>query len=77
MALRGELEEHQVKTFHSLVLQGKIRIAVWWITEREKGSVVQLDDAFSKTRKTFPDMLWSKHPEDRVPLAISIDAYPG
>ena len=50
---------------------------MWWITEREKGGVIQPGDAFSKTRKPVLDVLWLKHPEACAPLAISPDAYPG
>ena len=38
---REETAEHRAKTFHGLVLRGKIRTAVRWITEREKGGVLQ------------------------------------
>ena len=39
-----ETAEHRAKTFHGLVLRGKLRTAVRWITEREKGGVLQPDD---------------------------------
>ena len=39
VARREESEEHRAQTYHSLVFQGKLRTAVWWITEREKGGV--------------------------------------
>ena len=35
-----ETAEHRAKTYHSLVLLGKLRTAVSWITEREKGGVI-------------------------------------
>ena len=34
---RDESAEHRAKTYHSLVLHGKLRTAVRWITERERG----------------------------------------
>ena len=34
---REETAEHRAKTFHGLVLRGKLRTAVRWITERKKG----------------------------------------
>ena len=34
---REETAEHRAKSYHSLVLRGKLGTAVRWITEREKG----------------------------------------
>ena len=34
---REETAEHRAKTYHSLVLRGKLQTTVRWITEREKG----------------------------------------
>ena len=39
-----ETAEHRPQTYHSLVLRGKLRTAVKWITERETGGVLQLRD---------------------------------
>ena len=39
-ALREESEEHRDRNFHSLVLLGKLRTAVHWITERETGGII-------------------------------------
>ena len=33
-ACREEIADHRAKTYHSLVLRAKLRIAVRWITER-------------------------------------------
>ena len=35
VARREDSAEHQAQTYHSLVLWGKLRTAVIWITERE------------------------------------------
>ena len=32
--------DHRAQTFHSLVLRGKLRTVVRWITERETGGVL-------------------------------------
>ena len=40
-ARREETAEHRAQTYHSLVLHGKLRSAVRWITERETGWVLQ------------------------------------
>ena len=41
---REETAEHRAKTYHSLVLRGKLRTAVRWIAEREKEGVLQPED---------------------------------
>ena len=38
---RDDYEEHRAKTYHSLVLQGKLQMALRWITERDTGGVLQ------------------------------------
>ena len=48
-AYREETEEHRAKTYHSLVLRGKLRTAVRWITEQESGDVLQLEYHCTKT----------------------------
>ena len=40
-ARREETAEHRSQTYHSLVLRGKLRSVVRWITERETGGVLQ------------------------------------
>ena len=40
VARREETAEHQAKTYHSLVLCGKLRTMVRLITERESGRVL-------------------------------------
>ena len=37
---REESEEHREKTHHSLVLRGKLRMAMWRITDRDTGGVL-------------------------------------
>ena len=41
--------EHREKIYHSLVLWGKIRLTAYWITEREKGGVLQMGDTCPET----------------------------
>ena len=48
-AQREETAEHRAQTYHSLVLRGKLRSVVRWITERETGGVLQLGDRCEKT----------------------------
>ena len=49
VAHRGESADHWEQTYHSLVLQGKLRAAVWWIIERETGGVLQREESCTKT----------------------------
>ena len=46
---REETAEHRAKTYHILVLRGKLRAAVRWIMEREKGGVLLPEDNCTKT----------------------------
>ena len=40
VAWREEMAEHRSQTYHSLMLHGKLRTAVRWITEQETGGVL-------------------------------------
>ena len=73
---REDYEEHRAKTYHSLVLQGKLRMAVRWITERDKGGVIQPTDLCNKTGDRVMGVLHTKHPDSRPPTAASLDTYP-
>ena len=74
---REETTEHQAKTFHGLVLRSKLRTAVRWITEREKGGVLQPEEQFTKRGNRVLEVLHTKHPDARPPSATFLDAYPG
>jgi hypothetical protein len=58
-----------------MVLQGKLRQAVRWITQRHKGGILYPDDIDIKTGKPVIDVLQSKHPEARVPDAEDLQHY--
>ena len=49
VARREETAEHRSQTYCSLVLRGKLRTAVPWITERKTGGVLQPGDRCTKT----------------------------
>ena len=74
---REETAEHRAKTFHGLVLRGKLRTAVRWITEREKGGMLQPEGHCTKTGDRVLEVLHAKHPDARPPSAACLDAYPG
>ena len=56
-----ETAEHRAKTFHGLVLRGELRKAVRWITEIEKGGVLQPDDHCTKMGPSPADC-WDRCP---------------
>ena len=74
---REETAEHRAKTFHGLVLRGKLRTAVRWITEQEKGGVLQPEVHCTKTGDRVLEVLHAKHLDAQPPSAACLDAYPG
>ena len=76
VAQREETAELWAQTYHSLVLRGKLRTAVMWITERETGRVLQPGHRYTKTGDRVMEVLHAKHPEARTPTAASLDSYP-
>ena len=73
---REETAEYRAKTFHSLVLREKLRTAVRWITEREKGGVILPEDNCTKTGDRVMEVLHTKHPKARPLSAACMDVYP-
>jgi hypothetical protein len=71
----GSTPEQRAKTYNRLILQGKLRAAVRWLTEREKGGVLLPGDTDEKTGETIFDVLKSKHPAARVPEASEMEDY--
>jgi hypothetical protein len=67
--------EQRAKTYARLVLQGKLRAAVRWITEREMGGILQPDERDAKTGDTVLEVLESKHPDAKIPDASDFQAY--
>jgi hypothetical protein len=49
--------EQRTKTFHQKVLRGNIRVAVRYLTEREKGGILYPDDTDEKTGKSVQSVL--------------------
>ena len=77
VARREETREHWAKTYHILVLRGKLQTAVQWITEREMSGVLQSRDRCKKTGDQVMEVIRTKHPETRTPTAASLDYYLG
>ena len=68
--------EHWAQTYHSMVLCGKLRTAVRWITEKETGGVLQPGDRCTKMGDWVMKVLRAKHLESRTPTAASLELYP-
>ena len=69
-------DEKVAKTFESLVLKGKIRLAVRFATMRDKGGVLAPDATDEKTGLTVLEVLKGKHPEAIIPDAEVLEEYP-
>eukprot|EP00978_Attheya_sp_CCMP212_P030440 scaffold111966_cov57-Attheya_sp.AAC.1 len=68
-------QEVVARTYNRMVLQGKLRQAVRWITQRHKGGILYPNDIDIKTGKPVIDVLRSKHPEGRVPDVVDLPHY--
>ena len=75
LARGQETQEQRAKRFNDLVLAGKLRSAVRYITEREAGGVLMPDEVDGKSGDPVADVLRSKHPEARTPDAAELEAY--
>ena len=74
-AHREESKEHRSQNFHSLVLQGKLQKAVWWITERDMGGVLKPARSCTNMGERVMKVLCTKHPEACPPTVSSLDSY--
>ena len=77
VARREETTEHRAQTYQSLVLRGKLWTAIWWITERETGGVLQPGDKCTKTGYRVMEVLRTKHPKAWTHMAENLDHYKG
>ena len=55
------------QSYHNTVLSGKLRQAVRWETDRERGGCLLTDDQCTKTGRPVAEVLRVKHPYMRVP----------
>jgi hypothetical protein len=79
---RLEDKNHEASVFNRLMMLGKVRSAVRWITEREKGGVLQHDDLVpSKDAQGNPimrsvgEILKEKHPSAKEPGITAMPDY--
>ena len=76
---KGMTEEQIGKRFTKMVLEGKIRQAVRFVTERGQGGALQVDDMVKGkdgTESSVYDVLLSKHPESVRPGEGAFEEYP-
>ncbi len=73
---KGTTPAQRLSIYHRLVLQGKLRQAVRYLTDREKGSILMPDDIDEKTGDSVTTVLESKHPDARVPDVSFFQSYP-
>lgn len=75
---RSTNDEHTQKVFGRLMLQGKICAAMWWISERSKGSVLSPSDDVTVTvsgkKQSVPvtEALKQKHPHSHPPHSSTL-----
>ena len=55
------------RSFHKIVLSGKLRQAVRRATDQEEGGCLLLEDLCTKTGRPVAEVLWEKHPEKCTP----------
>jgi hypothetical protein len=67
--------EQHAKIFHRKMLRGDVRGAVRYLTDREKGGILHLDDVNVKSGDTVMEALESKHPNALIPDVNSLLNY--
>jgi hypothetical protein len=72
---RGVTKEQRAKIFHGKMLQGNVRGAVRYLTDREQGGILLPDDIDEKTGDSVKEVLESKHPHARMPDVTSLPTY--
>jgi len=63
------------RRFNSMVHSGKLRAAVWAMTDRNPGGLYAPDDICTKTGHRVLDVLREKHPDARIPKENAFDHY--
>ena len=63
----NEDEEVIARKYNSMVLDGKLRAAVRYATDRSGGGVLMPTDSCTKTGKAVTEVLESQHPDTRIP----------
>ena len=74
---REKSEEHRAKTYHSLILIEKLRMAVKWITKQDTGRVLHPAEHCTKTGDRVIEVLHTKYPNKCPTSAAILDTYTG
>ena len=64
------------RRYDTMVLGGKVRAAVWVVTDRGTGGPYRPNNLDSKSGRPVIDVLQDKHPDCVVPLEEDFNAYP-
>jgi hypothetical protein len=77
----GEVSESTARTFHSMVIDGKLREALRMARGKGKGGPLRPNDKCSKTGQPVIDVMRSKHPKLGIPepdvTRVGIEQLPG
>jgi hypothetical protein len=68
----GLTPEQRAKIFHRKMLRGDVRGVVRYLSDREKGGILQPTDIDKKTGDSVETLLRSKHPDARIPKPKSL-----
>jgi hypothetical protein len=71
----GHTPEQRAKIFHRKMWRGDVRGAVRYLTDREKGDILQPTDIDEKTGDSVETVLRSKHPDARIPKPEPLPHY--
>ena len=71
----GLTPEQRAKIFHRKMLRVDVRGAVRYLTDREKGGILQPTNIDRKTGDSVETALRSKHPDARIPKPDSLPHY--
>ena len=72
---RDKSEDHREENYHSLVLRGKMRTVVRWITEQETGGELHPEELCIKTGERVMEVMRTKNLDARPLSASSLDTY--
>jgi len=64
------------RRYDAMVLGGKVRAAVWMVTDRGTGGPYRPNDLDSKSGQPVINVLRDNHPDCVVPSEEAFDAYP-
>ena len=75
----GQTTEERRRTFSNLVLKGKLREAIPFVCDREKGGVLQQDelaeDLTGTINETVASVLEGKHPREKIISCSTLETY--